>query len=216
MTSCGSNSRIAARSCSSEARYCTCTPCASSQSRSASAPVGARAGGADIAHVGAALDEQARHQQLGSLVTRHGDAAIDAVQRQLVADRVEHAAPWPGRSRAGRRRRHHRPTGARHRCPRRPPVPIPRWDGPPARIPGRTRCRTGVPPPPRRSPVRRRGHAIRASAPMGPPRGRAARASCPHRPGRPGTSRPPASPSGAPAVRRAGSCTGPCSASCRA
>ena len=40
-------------------------------------PLGARAGRADIAHVGAAFDQQAGDQQLRALVARDGDAPLD-------------------------------------------------------------------------------------------------------------------------------------------
>ena len=54
------------RSSSSQARYFTLTPRASSQSRS-HRTAASRAGGADIGHLGAAFDQQARDQQFASL-----------------------------------------------------------------------------------------------------------------------------------------------------
>jgi hypothetical protein len=50
------------------------------------APLRAGAGGADVGHLGAGLDQQPGHQQLGTLIARHGHAGFHLARREGAAD----------------------------------------------------------------------------------------------------------------------------------
>ena len=213
----GRTSCIAARSCSSEARYCTCVPRASSHCAVRLAPFGARAGGADIGHLGAGLDQQPRHQQFRAFVAGDGDARVDRVGVQRRADRRQRlrlggvdlrrrdtsaAAPIASSQAAvpstpDRAGADDRPAGG-------------------ARTRGSTRCRTDAPRRRPRSRARHTGRAIRARQLRrdGQAHRRQQRADA--RPDRPGTARRSARRCGVARSAWRGRCTGPCSASRRA